>query len=295
MDMSKLCRMKMVECNISALQSYVFAFRYGYDFHRVRQLGNAIDTDFLGFRDGSIHQLEGIVNRVEEEILEHWEKRTAAILKELQTYPPYQQMCEAYRKNDQQAIAQHAEAVFHVIPITKPCAMYHGVYPRKQARGICGIDFPNEWPSKEDHITPDEYIDRLQTIQTSGLLPSEGMHATIDQNIRAVFMVDNHKETYGLLFVEMNPVEHNYSLFQPEYGDYYEFVVYTPQLTIPMKLCLKSAEYTHQYLEENGIRKKEQEGIISYRHAVEQRLRKRGIPFTLIEPEYIKKLREAEK
>lgn len=77
-------------------------------------------------------------------------------------------------------------------------------------------------------------------IQSEGVILSLGEHQNTDENLRPVFTVPKHEETYGLMFMEFNPVEKGYAVLVAVDN---EHLIYTPRLAIPMKLCLKSGWY----------------------------------------------------
>ena len=83
------------------------------------------------------------------------------------------------------------------------------------------------------------------------------------------------------MFMEFNPVKNGYAVFVA--GDN-EHLIYTPRLGIPMKLCLKSGWYVETDRIEYTISASERPQVMEYRNHLEERLKERKVPFTLVQP-----------
>jgi len=274
---------------VGYLHAYVFADRYGYDRETVDNLAGDIERDLNGAITGlsivgNIHEKR--ISSVDASLLESAEETVRQALRGIQSDEIYQQLLKAYGANNQSEIARLMPSVFPVRLIKKERVLYHGVVPREVSLGVAGIDFKEEKPPVDEFISPDEYIDLVLRIQTEGLLPSRGLHHSTDDNIMPVFTVSDYEDTYGLLFLELNPMKQGYGVFNSESAD--EDLIYTPRLRTLMKLHLKSTEFLETDRVDGWSSERPQ--LRLYREQLEDRLNQRKIPFSITEPHYVANL-----
>ena len=106
-----------------------------------------------------------------------------------------------------------------------------------------------------------------------------GVHTGMDENIRAIFTVDEVEYTYGLLCFELNPKREGYAVFLGTTGPN-EYLIYAANLNIPMQLCLKSEDYID--IGSSGMNGSDLKQLKQYRNDIERSLRERGVSFRLV-------------
>lgn len=288
MDKDLTLRLRNLGLRFCSIGDYAFADRIGYSHEELERLAKRMKPE-LNFvlpnvpRDAEIDFQR--FDSLGDSNLREWEERIDEITRRIQSDETYQRVLQAYNANNQEVIGQLMPSIFGFLPkLKKPKILYHGVTPRKTSIGDFLSDFDDEKPPVEEYITPDGYIDRMLRIQAEGLLPSLGEHQNTDENLRPVFTVPKHEETYGLMFFELDPMKNGYAVFV---GTADEHLIYTPKLQIPMGLCLKSRWYAETDRIEvacNVDVNDDIQALVKYRDHLENRLRERRVPFTLVEP-----------
>lgn len=290
MNKDLTARIRKLGLKFCSIGDYLFAGRVGYSREELERLAEKIKPELNFVLPGIPGDAQVDFQRldlVDDSDLKRWEQRVEKMTGEIWADETYQEVLRAYNANDQEAISQLMPSIFGFDEkLKKPRTLYHGITPRKITIGDFFLDF-DEKPSVKEYITPDEHIDLALKIEAKGLLPSVGEHQSTDENLRPIFTVPDHEETYGLLFFELNPLEHGYAVFV---GVDNEHLIYTPRLNIPLKLCLKSTEYVESDRVENTISAGERPLLREYRNLLEGRLRERDVPFCLVEPYYMSNL-----
>ena len=271
---------------------YSFADCCGVDEPRLKELAAQLAADLncaVGAEPVPFWVNEEKIHGVNDARLKEWEQKVDALLREVHADPIYQEALAAFQADDQKKLHEMIPSIFsshaylalrahtEQMKMYAPEVLYHGVVPRKVSRGNEGIEFEMEQPKVKEYRSPEKYIDHALRIQQEGLQPSFGFHGNVDTNIGAVFAVDDPADTYGLLFFCMRPKEHGYNVFPMGGGDGYEYMIYTPQLRIPMILYLKSARDVERMLT-NEAWKGQKKALRKYHRSLEQIIQKKGLP-----------------
>ena len=286
MDKDLTVRLRKLGLRFCSIGDYLFSGRMGYGSRERERLAERMkpELSFVLPNVPSDAEIDfGRFDYLDNSKLQEWEERVEAITREIWEDETYQKVLQAYNANDQEVISQLMPLIFDFYDkLKRPRVLYHGVIPRRTSIGDFLSDFDDEKPPVEEYITPDEYIDRMLRIQDKGLIPSLGEHQNTDENLRPVFTVVKHEDTYGLLFFELNPLEQGYAVFV---GTDNEHLIYAPKLKVPMRLCLKSMWYVETDRIDGAVNiNDDRQQLMDYRNNLENRLRERGVSFTLVEP-----------
>lgn len=273
-----LRRVKWLGIRLRNACYYKFSSLFGYTHEFVDQLADDLNNDLSYIIpelpcDTSV-DLDKL-SPLDLKKLAEWERKVGKITDELHSDDYYQDALNSYLADDQQALIEDIREVFHLDLIRRNKDYYHGVNPRKVNLGVVGVDFMEEVPAIDEWLNPDDYIDLILRIREEGLQPSEGCHAGTDENFRPVFLVDDKDETYGVLFFSMNPLKHGYPVYFGASADYFENLVYTPRLKIPMEIHLRSRRSCRQKM----MGDPELTRILNYRDILDEKLKERKIEY----------------
>jgi hypothetical protein len=205
--------------------------------------------------------------KISKQGLEAVEEFINKIIKTLHEDPFYQELLQAYLRDDQKEIGKLATSVFNELRLEKRITtLYHGI---RLIQDDCEVPGCSE-------ITPLEYIEIAKSICDNGLMPSKfAMHHSIDLNVRPIWFVTHVNYTHGFVFVGVNPED--YSVFNPHFES--ERLVYTKSL-LCFDLFIKSEEYVKQRLGEiEALPIWTADKLLEFREKAELELEKSGLRY----------------